>query len=270
MITLAYLAFVLMTIVFWGIYGPLLHLGQVQMGEPIRPLICVGLAYCLVGVLVPLIVLWTRGEKGRWSVSGFLWSLIAGIVGAFGAIGIIIAFKYHGSPVYVMPLVFGGAPVINTLVTMWMNRTMRTASAAFFVGIAIVALGAAGVMYFNPTGGSTTAPTVANWMMVIFGIALTALCWGSYGPTLHRGQVKMDGSRLRPFFCVGLAYLIVAVIGPLVLQSNVLQLKWNWPGAFWSLGAGTAGAIARWESFMPSTLAVNRSSSCRWFLAGRR
>jgi hypothetical protein len=252
MVPFQYLIFVLATIIFWGIYGPLLHDGQVKMGDPgppsrIRPLICVGLAYFLIAVIVPLIVLWTKGEKGRWSISGFLWSLMAGIVGAFGAIGIVIAFVYHGSPVYVMPLVFGGAPVINTIVTMWMNRTMRSASAAFFLGIAIVAAGAAGVMYFKPGGGQQLAViSGTNLAMVVAGILLTALSWGSYGPMLHRGQAKMEGSRLRPFLCVGLAYLLVAVIAPLALQSTVLSLdsgSWNWPGTLWSLAAGAVGAM---------------------------
>ena len=35
--------------------------------------------------------------------------------GAIGALGIILAFNFGGKPVYVMPLVFGGAPVITTL-----------------------------------------------------------------------------------------------------------------------------------------------------------
>jgi hypothetical protein len=170
---------------------------------------------------------------------------MAGIVGALGAIGIIIAFVYRGSPVYVMPLVFGGAPVINTIVTMWMNRTMRTASPAFFIGIVVVALGAAGVMYFKPGPVKLATAEGTNFAMVAVGILLTALCWGSYGPVLHRGQAKMDGSRLRPFLCVGLAYFLVAVIAPFLLQ-NAVSLddgSWKLSGTLWSLAAGTAGAL---------------------------
>ncbi len=251
MVPFSYLMFVVSTIVFWGIYGPLLHDGQRLMGEPgppsrLRPLICVGLAYFLVAVLIPLIVLWIKGEKGRWTLTGFVWSLLAGIVGAFGAIGIIIAFVFRGSPVYVMPLVFGGAPVINTIVTMWMNRTTRTASTAFYLGILVVAVGAAGVMYFKPGGGRPVAAGEgANLPLVALGIGLTALCWGSYGPILHRGQTKMDGSRLRPFLCVGLAYFLVAVIAPWLLQTSfgLDDGAWKWSGTLWSLAAGTAGAL---------------------------
>ena len=38
----------------WGLYGPALHGGQVQLGSPMRALLCVGVAYFLIGVLVPL------------------------------------------------------------------------------------------------------------------------------------------------------------------------------------------------------------------------
>jgi hypothetical protein len=124
-----------------------------------------------------------------------------------------------------MPLVFGLAPVMNTLVTMWMTKTFRQASPIFIAGVIIVAIGAAGVMYSKPTRtdshGDHRADTATRWpkdaaaaagfavqssgswltrlTLVPLFIALTACCWGSYGPVLHKGQMKMAGSRLRPF-----------------------------------------------------------------------
>ena len=38
----------------WGLYGPALHRGQVELGNPMRALLCVGVAYFLIGVLVPV------------------------------------------------------------------------------------------------------------------------------------------------------------------------------------------------------------------------
>jgi hypothetical protein len=245
-----YIGFVFMTIFFWGVYAPVLQQGQILMGvdkkpSRIEPLICVGLAYFMIAVLVPLVVLFTKGEAGRWSLGGLFWSFVAGVIGAFGAIGMIISLEAGGSPVYVVPLVFGGAPVINTLVTMTMNRTMRNASILFYVGVVIVALGAAGVMYYRPSHATIAALGAGQKAMVAFGIGLTALCWGAYGPILHRGQVKMSGSRLRPFICVGLAYFVVAVIMPLLLQNTIQinQGKWTLEGASWSVAAGAAGAL---------------------------
>jgi hypothetical protein len=247
---LRYLIFVLVTIVFWGIYAPILQQGQRLMGTDgqlsrLEPLMCVGIAYFLVAVLVPVVVLFTRPEAGHWSVSGIFWSFVGGVVGALGAVGMIIAFENHGSPVYVVPLVFGGAPIINTLVTTWMNRTLREVRVLFYVGVVLVALGAAGVMYFKPTMASMEKLTSTQLLMVAFGITLTALCWGAYGPIIHRGQARMAGSRLRPFICVGLAYFVVAVVIPLGLQNTVIMQHglWTLRGTAWSLAAGAAGAI---------------------------
>ncbi len=245
-----YLVFVLMTIFFWGIYAPVLQEGQKLMGvdgklSRIEPLICVGIAYFMIAVLVPVVVLFTKGETGRWSIAGFVWSYLAGVVGALGAVGMIIALENRGSPVYVVPLVFGGAPVINTLVTMLMHRTVRKANILFFVGVTIVALGAAGVMYFRPSEAKTPSLDAGQFAMVALGICMTAFCWGSYGPILHSGQTKMSGSRLRPFICVGLAYFTVAVVIPLLMQSVIVinAGAWTLNGAACSLAAGAAGAL---------------------------
>src|SRR5262245_614499 len=101
----------------WGFYGPTLHGGQVKLGSPFRALLCVGLAYMVVGVVVPLIALATQGELGAkgWNMAGFTQATLAGGLGALGAVFIIYAFRAGGLPAYVMPLVFGGAPVVNVL-----------------------------------------------------------------------------------------------------------------------------------------------------------
>ena len=54
----------------WGIYGPILHKGQVQLGNPLRALLCVGVAYFLVGVLVPAIALGSQGELKGFNSGG--------------------------------------------------------------------------------------------------------------------------------------------------------------------------------------------------------
>src|SRR5438034_164645 len=39
----------------WGVYGPALHKGQTLLGNPLKALFCVGVAYMLIGVLVPIL-----------------------------------------------------------------------------------------------------------------------------------------------------------------------------------------------------------------------
>jgi len=241
------LPFVALTFLAWGVYGPVLHVGQDAMGHSsLRPLTCVGLAYFVVAVVVPLLVLRARGEVGHWTMSGAFWSLAAGAAGAFGALGIILAFKHGGKPVYVMPLVFGCAPVINTLVTMTMTRTFRQVTPLFLAGVILVAMGAAGVLFFKPGDKefSIVDLSILDFTIILSSIGFTALCWGVYGPVLHRGQMKMAGSRLRPFLCVGLAYFAIAVVVPLAVLSMWTESGgWTFEGVVWSLAAGAAGAI---------------------------
>ena len=246
----------LLTVLCWGAYGPLMHHGKEAMDSALRPFVGVGLAYFLIAVLVPTLKLVFTGEKGHWQRNGAILSLMAGAVGALGALGVIYAFKFGGSPVYVMPLVFGGAPVINTIVTMGLSGTYRQVNLIFLIGVVTVVLGAAGVLYFKPAPKPHAAPTTptevvakdskpAPSMSLIYGsIAVAVFCWGSYGPVLHVGQSKMGGSRLRPFLCVGIAYFVIAVALPLIMMSVVKESgEWNQPGLGWSLAGGAAGAI---------------------------
>ena len=48
-----WLVFVLGAVLSWGAYGVLLHRGQVMLGNPLKALLCVGVAYFLIGVLIP-------------------------------------------------------------------------------------------------------------------------------------------------------------------------------------------------------------------------
>ena len=59
-----------------------------------------------------------------------------------------------------------------------------------------------------------TSTDFTKLALVCLFTALTAVSFGCYGPTLHKGQVAMAGSRLRPFLCVGVAYFLVAVVVP--------------------------------------------------------
>jgi hypothetical protein len=145
------LLYTLMTAVCWGVYGPMLHRGQMAMaGSRLRPLLCVGVAYFLIAVLVPLFLLTISPDTGQWTWPGAFWSLAAGTAGAVGALGIIMAFNYGGKPMYVMPLVFGGAPVVNTLFVLALSSTIDQIGPIFVAGLIVVAAGAVTVLIFAP------------------------------------------------------------------------------------------------------------------------
>jgi len=136
----------------WGIYGAMLHQGQVKLGSPLRSLLCVGVAYFLIGVIVPVAMLASQGELNAqgWNAFGATTATVAGALGAIGAVCIILAFQNKGLPTYVMPLVFGGAPVINVLVTMVIHPPKTSPNPWLFVGFLLVVLGASMVLYFRP------------------------------------------------------------------------------------------------------------------------
>jgi len=85
-------------------------------------------------------------------VRGVLWSFAAGIAGAVGALGIILAFRVGGRPVWVMPLIFGGAPVVSALLSVLMAGSYRQIgqSPMFLTGLILVSMGAFMVLFFAP------------------------------------------------------------------------------------------------------------------------
>jgi len=145
-----WIIFALGAAISWGLYGPALHRGQVQLGNPLRALLCVGVAYFLVGVLVPVISLWYQGNLNGFTTEGSIMATLAGVLGAVGAVCIIFAFKSGGLPTYVMPLVFGGAPVLNALVSMWLHPPKTAPNPMLYVGLLLASLGAGLILYYKP------------------------------------------------------------------------------------------------------------------------
>lgn len=264
------------TILCWGMYGPVLHWGQDGMSVSPPPLarflpfVCVGLAYFAVGVIAPVVWLLARGESGHWTTRGTLLSLGAGALGAVGALGIILAFTFGGSPSYVMPLVFGGAPVVNAFITIYLAGRMKEIGPIFLAGLFMVVLGAVVVLATKPKDPHIQQHVEAaesaedradadknvlqeavdesrSFALQVVSIATVIVCWGAYGPTLHKGQSAMGNSRMRPLLCVGVAYFLIAVLGgeSILLVWDGLQEveRWTFGGAFWSLMAGAAGAV---------------------------
>jgi hypothetical protein len=147
---MTWLIFVLGAVLSWGLYGPALHRGQVALGNPLRALLCVGVAYFLIGVLVPVAALTSQGQLGGFTRAGTLAATAGGALGALGAVCIIWAFRAGGSPVYVMPLVFGGAPVVNVLVSMWQHPPKSAPSPMLYVGFLLASAGAFLVLRYKP------------------------------------------------------------------------------------------------------------------------
>jgi len=134
----------------WGAYGALLFEGQMRLGNPLKALLCVGVAYFLIGVLVPVAGLSSQGALSGFNTNGLIMATIAGVLGAAGAACIIWAFRTGGLPFYVMPLVFGGAPIVNVLLSAVMHPPKDAPNPMLYVGFLLASIGAAMVLYFRP------------------------------------------------------------------------------------------------------------------------
>lgn len=154
---MTWLAFALLTVVSWGVYGLFLHTGQLNMQDPangrMKAFLFVGVAYFLVAVLGPILMLALSGANWNYPMKGMVWSLIAGIVGAIGAFGVLLAFGAKGNPAVVMTIVFSGAPVVNAVVSLIQHPPAGgwgTIRAPFWLGIVLAITGGALVTKFKP------------------------------------------------------------------------------------------------------------------------
>jgi hypothetical protein len=149
-----WILFVLCTILCWGAYVPTIHQGQQALGgrnTALRAFLFVGLAYFLAAGCVLAYMRATSAEPFVFTRSGMAVSTFAGVLGALGALGIVFAIKNGGNPLYVAPLVFAGAPIVNTIVTMIWHRPTKPPGAMFYVGLLLAAVGAALVLRFKPS-----------------------------------------------------------------------------------------------------------------------
>jgi len=145
-----WLAFACGTILCWGAYGPMIHEGQVALKSPWKAILCVGGAYFVIGVLIPLVIMKAQGEVFDFNGKGTTYASIAGVLGALGAVFVVAAMRSGGNPVYVMPLIFGGAPIINIVVSNLLHRPKSPPSPLLYMGFVLVLIGAGMVLRFKP------------------------------------------------------------------------------------------------------------------------
>jgi len=146
-----WLPFVIMTILSWGTYIPTLHRGQMGLsGSGVHAFLMVGIAYVLVAIAIPGMMVVRAGSWSTFTPQGSLFTLGAGVLGALGALGIVLALANGGRPNVVPPLVFAGAPIVSVFVAMLYNPPREAPSALFFIGILMAASGAFLVLSNRP------------------------------------------------------------------------------------------------------------------------
>jgi hypothetical protein len=167
-VSMTWLPFVLLTMITWGVYGIFLHKGQMAIANPGDPnarykaFLFVGIAYFIVAIVGPAVLLLMRGASWSFPSYGLWMSLVAGIVGALGAFGVLLAFGNGGSPVLVMTIIFAGAPIVNALVVIFLiDKNADQINWQFMLGIVLAAVGGAMATYFKPASKPHGPPAPA-------------------------------------------------------------------------------------------------------------
>lgn len=173
----------------WGTYVPIIFYGGNELGAKPGPsgrfmaILCVGGAYFVIGVLFPLLIFATGWLGVKWGdvnvgSSGLAFASLAGVMGAAGAICVIFATtsamgaaRDAGLPrdtykVFIAPLIFGLAPVINVLISMvWHPKPgapfhfdVKMPHPLLWLGILLVGAGAALVLYSKELTEAAPAP----------------------------------------------------------------------------------------------------------------
>ena len=127
----------------------------------------VGLAYFLTAVIAPIIILKVKGgpiDFWAYPTKGWQWSLIAGTLGAIGALGVLLAFGAAPKPTVayvpvIMSIIFAGAPIVNALVNTTKTKAWSNVSGVLILGIVLAACGGYLVTKYapKPPGANTTA-----------------------------------------------------------------------------------------------------------------
>jgi hypothetical protein len=163
-----WLTFALMTVAAWGLYGIFLHSGQMAMSDPAngryKAFFWVGIAYFLIAIVGPAVLLVVNGASWDMPGKGIAWSLLAGAVGAIGAFCVLLAFGAKGHPAVVMSIIFAGAPIVNATVALLMHPPAGGFSSLrwqFIAGILLAAVGGMMVTFYKPGPSPSKAPQPA-------------------------------------------------------------------------------------------------------------
>src|SRR4051812_1264563 len=107
-----WMVFVALAGLCWGTYVPLIAQGGKELKSSYASFLCVGIAYFLIAVLLPIGILWYRGKMPQFTASGVTLATLAGVAGALGALCVIFAtFEFKGPRIYVAPVIFALAPI---------------------------------------------------------------------------------------------------------------------------------------------------------------
>lgn len=132
-----WLWYVLLAGLSWGTYVPIIFYGGSELGgkpaSRLLAILCVGVAYFVLAIVIPGFMLLNTEPAKRPDVThtGLIFSSLAGVAGAVGALCVVFATQAAVASaneaklppttykVYIAPLIFGLAPLINVIVSLF-------------------------------------------------------------------------------------------------------------------------------------------------------
>lgn len=161
------IAYAVATAAFWGLYGPTLTKSR-GAWSPFKPYMFIGVAYLVWGVLGGLAGMKLLGDNWRFGGDQFLatkWGFIAGSLGAFGALCLTAAMmnaKGFGGAALVMPIVFGGATLVNAFAELVVFKDRPQINPLLWVGMLLVIAGIILVRLYTPQPHAPAKPAPSS------------------------------------------------------------------------------------------------------------
>lgn len=168
--------------------------------------------YAVLGTGLALALIKIQNDTAAFPARAKLWSAIAGLVGAGGAVCVIKAMKV-GNPLFVMPLVFGPAQAFNALFTKLLQGFKNRPNKWFWVGLVGLVAFSFMVQTLKGGGGVDTVEKIQGGSWLIWTL-MAAGCWGMYGVASRLSVMesskasKGHGSHLKVLLGVSLVYAL--------------------------------------------------------------
>lgn len=239
------LFFPLLAMVCWGTYGPILGQANALLGgSTATALALIGLGYGIAGVLGGAALLRSGlvPDNGEWTRDGFAKGLNAGLLGAGGNLALIVALNLYHRPEVVMPLLFGGVQLGNTVFTCLHLKSAP--KRGFALGVLLLIAGVVTTLWYRPA--EHHASEAMNWWFLP-AVMLVWVFWGKYGVQVHTAIDGFKKSGMRAMIALSTAYVIVAAIAiGFVLLGLDTRASFSGEGFTRGLVAGLITTVGAW------------------------
>jgi hypothetical protein len=203
----------------WGTYGPILgQAGVLLGGSTALAIALIGLGYGLEGVLGGGLLLESGlvPDRGSWTRRGFRDGFNAGLLGAGGNLALIVALELYHRPEVVMPLLFGGVQLGNTVFTCLHLKSPP--KRGFALGVLLLIAGVVTTLWYRPA--EHHAGQQMNWWFLP-AVMLVWIFWGKYGVQVHKSIDGFGKSGTRAMISLSAAYVVVAIVAVALLGLGV-------------------------------------------------